>query len=185
MEREWTRGLVFAVTLVAGMPGVVLAQHPDLDPRIEKLVGAVSEERLTMILKKLETFGTRNTLSSTDSPTKGIGAARQWIFDQMKGFSQKLDVSFDTYKIARQGRITRDVEVRNIIAVLPGKSARRVYISGHYDTIAIEGGQSSNNAGARSDVAVAQPADPGSPNDYPAPGVNDDGLGSALPMERG
>src|ERR1700730_9854331 len=148
MEREWTRGLVFAVTLVAGMPGVVLAQHPDLDPRIEKLVGAVSEERLTMILKKLETFGTRNTLSSTDSPTKGIGAARQWIFDQMKGFSQKLDVSFDTYKIARQGRITRDVEVRNIIAVLPGKNARRVYISGHYDTIAIEGGQSSNNARA-------------------------------------
>jgi hypothetical protein len=183
MRCVWTRGLVFAVTLVAGMPGVVLAQRPDLDPRIEKLVGAVSEERLTMILKKLETFGTRNTLSSTDSPTKGIGAARQWIFDQMKGYSQKLDVSFDTYKIARQGRITRDVEVRNIIAVLPGKSARRVYISGHYDTIAIEGGQSSNNAGARSDVAVAQPADPRSPNDYPAPGVNDDGSGTALTME--
>jgi hypothetical protein len=183
MKCEWTRGLVLAVTLVAGMPGGVLAQHADLDPRIEKLVGAVSEERLTMILKKLETFGTRNTLSSTDSPTKGIGAARQWIFDQMKGYSQKLDVSFDTYKIARQGRITRDVEIRNIMAVLPGKSARRVYISGHYDTIAIEGGQSSNNAGARSDVAVAQPADPGSPNDYPAPGVNDDGSGTALTME--
>lgn len=183
MKCAWPSGLIFVVTLVAGMPGVVLAQRPDLDPRIEKLVGAVSEERLTMILKKLETFGTRNTLSSTDSPTKGIGAARQWIFDQMKGYSQKLEVSFDTYKIARQGRITRDVEVRNIIAVLPGKSARRVYISGHYDTIAIEGGQSSNNAGARSDVAVAQPADPRSPNDYPAPGVNDDGSGTALTME--
>ena len=183
MKCEWTRGLVFAVTLVAGMPGVVLAQHPDLDPRIEKLVGAVSEERLTMILKKLETFGTRNTLSSTDSPTKGIGAARRWILDEMKSYSQKLQVGFDTYKIASQGRITRDVEVRNIMAVLPGKSARRVYISGHYDTIAIEGGQSSTNAGARRGVAVAQPADPGAPNDFPAPGVNDDGSGTALTLE--
>ena len=185
MKYEWTYSLVFAMTLVAGMPGAVLAQPPDLDPRIEKLVGAVSEERLTMILKKLETFGTRNTLSSTDSPTRGIGAARQWILDQMKSYSQKLVVSFDTYKIARQERITRDVEVRNIIAVLPGKSARRVYISGHYDTIAIEGGQSSNNAGAPGPggAAVTQPADPGAPNDYPAPGVNDDGSGTALTME--
>jgi hypothetical protein len=178
-------GLVFAVTLVAGLPGVVLAQHSDLDPRIEKLVGAVSEERLAMILKKLETFGTRNTLSSTDSPTKGIGAARQWILDEMKSYSQKLEVSFDTYKIARQERITRDVEVRNIMAVLPGKSARRVYISGHYDTIAIQGGQSSNNARAPGPggVAITQPADPGAPNDSPAPGVNDDGSGTALTME--
>ena len=65
----------------------------------------------------------------------------------MKGYSPKLQVTFDTYSIAKQGRITRDVEVRNVMAVLPGRSARRVYVSGHYDTIAIEGGQSSNNAG--------------------------------------
>jgi hypothetical protein len=185
MKYEWTYSLVVAMTLVAGMPGVVLAQHPDLDPRIEKLVGAVSEERLTMILKKLETFGTRNTLSSTDSPTTGIGAARQWILDQMKSYSPKLVVSFDTYQVARQERITRDVEVRNIMAVLPGRSARRVYISGHYDTVAIRGGQSSNNARVPGPggVAITQPADPGAPNDSPAPGVNDDGSGTALTME--
>jgi hypothetical protein len=177
MMSRWTYGLVFAVALVAGMPGFVIAQQSDVDPRIEKLVGAVSEERLTSILKKLETFGTRNTLSSTDSPTTGIGAARQWILDEMKSYSRKLVVSFDTYKIARQGRITRDVEVRNIMAVLPGKSVRRVYISGHYDTIAIKGGQSSNNARAPSLPAEA------APNDYPAPGVNDDGSGTALTLE--
>ena len=67
----------------------------------------------------------------------------------MKGYSPKLEVSFDTYRIARQGRITRDVEIRNVMAVLPGRSGRRVYVSGHYDTIAFEGGQSSSNAGGR------------------------------------
>jgi hypothetical protein len=186
MRSGWTYGLVVAAALVAGVPGFLFAQPPDLDPRIEKLVAAVSEERLTSILKKLETFGTRNTLSSTDSPTKGIGAAREWILNEMKSYSQRLQVGFDTYKIARQGRITRDVEIRNIMAVLPGKSARRVYISGHYDTIAIEGGQSSTNAGAPGLPAEAdgrRRADPGAANDFPAPGVNDDGSGTALTLE--
>jgi hypothetical protein len=179
---------MFAVALVAVVSGpsrTVSAQQPDIDPRVEQLVGAVSEERLTAILKKLETFGTRNTLSSTDSLTKGIGAARQWILNEMTGYSPRLHVSFDSYRIARQDRITRDVEARNIMAVLPGKSVRRIYISGHYDTVAIEGGQSSNNArpAGRNGVAIAQPADPGAPNDSPAPGVNDDGSGTALTME--
>jgi hypothetical protein len=169
----------------SGLSRTVSAQQSDLDPRIEKLVGAVSQERLAAILEKLESFGTRNTLSSTDSPTKGIGAARQWILDEMKGYSPKLQVTFDTHRIVKQGRITRDVEVRNVMAVLPGRSARRVYVSGHYDTIAIEGGQSSNNAAgaSRDAIRVAQPSDPEAPNDSPAPGVNDDGSGTALTME--
>src|SRR5207247_227241 len=71
---------------------------------------------------------------------------------------------------------------RNVMAVLPGRSARRIYISGHYDTVAIEVGQSAANAGRRG-VAISQPADPGAPNDSPAPGVNDDGSGVALTLE--
>ncbi len=54
------------------------------DPRIEKILSQVSEPRIVEILKKLGSFGTRNTLSSTDSQTAGIGAARQWILDEMK-----------------------------------------------------------------------------------------------------
>src|SRR5262245_39090051 len=104
----------------------------DLDPRITGLVSQVSEDRLVVMLKKLESFGTRNTLSSVDSPTRGIGAARQWIFDELRSYGPRLQVSFDSYKIARQGRITRDVEARNVMAILPGRSPRRIYISGHY-----------------------------------------------------
>src|SRR5215470_8043192 len=70
------------------------------------------------------------------------------------------------------------------MAVLPGRTTRRVYVSGHYDTIAVQGGQSSTNAArAGQAVAIVQPADPNAPNDTPAPGVNDDGSGTALTME--
>jgi Peptidase family M28 len=171
---------------IGGFATPVLAQPvPDLDPRITTLVSQVSEERLVVLLKKLESFGTRNTLSSVDSPTRGIGAARQWIFDELKSYGPRLQVSFDTYRIARQGRITREVEARNVMAILPGRSLRRIYVSGHYDTIAVNGGQSGSNAGSRGrdGIVVTQPADPNAPNDSPAAGVNDDGSGTSLTME--
>ena len=108
---------------------------------------SVSEDRLVAILKKLESFGTRSTLSSTDKPDRGIGAAREWIFKEMAGSSPRLQVSFDTYQVAKQGLITHDVEVRNVMAVLPGRSARRVYVSGHYDTVARPGGHDAGGPG--------------------------------------
>ena len=149
---------------------------PDLDSRIVRIVDGVSEDRLVALLRKLESFGTRNTMSTADSPTRGIGAARQWILDEMKSFSPRLQVSFDTYRIAKQGRITRDVEARNVMAVLPGRSGRRIYISGHYDSVAITGGQTRRNSGNTDPITFADP-------DSAAPGVNDDGSGVALTME--
>ena len=178
--------VVLALFVVASgfSPTAVAQVSQDLDPRIVGLVGQVSDARLVVLLKKLESFGTRNTLSSTDLPTRGIGAARQWIFDEMNSYSPRLQVSFDTYKIAKQGRITRDVEARNVMAILPGRSPRRIYISGHYDTIAIDGGQSGRAAARdRDGISVTQPADPNALNDSPAAGVNDDGSGTSLTME--
>jgi hypothetical protein len=161
-------------------------QAGDLDPRVASLVASVSEERLGATLKKLESFETRSTLSSPESSTRGVGAARQWILDEMKSFSPKLQVSFDTYQVPKQGRIARDVELRNVMALLPGRSPRRIYISGHYDTVARPGGQGATNAAgaARDPDAVGPPpADPNAPLDNPAPGVNDDGSGTALTIE--
>ena len=76
-----------------------------LDPAVQKIVSEISEENITTILKKLESFETRNTLSDTTSPTRGIGAARQWIFDQLKSYSPRLEVSFDTHMIPKGGRV--------------------------------------------------------------------------------
>jgi hypothetical protein len=165
--------------------GPASAQTQDVDPRIAALVGSVSEERLGAILKKLESFETRSTLSSTDSPTRGVGAAREWILREMQGYSPKLQVAFDAYQVPPQGRITRTVDLRNVMAVLPGRSPRRIYVSGHYDTLARAGGQGASNAGAPADPdgAAARPADPNAPLDNLAPGVNDDGSGTALTIE--
>jgi len=173
--------------VVLSSTGTVRAQSSDLDPRLVKLLQTISEDRMAATLKKVESFGTRNTLSSADKPDRGIGAARRWIFDELKSYNPKLQVSFDTYLLAKQGRIFRDVEVRNIIAMLPGRTARRIYVSGHYDSVARSGGQSSANASGSMfrdpDAPAVPPADPNAPLDNPAPGVNDDGSGVALTME--
>jgi acetylornithine deacetylase/succinyl-diaminopimelate desuccinylase-like protein len=149
---------------------------PDVDQRIAKVVASISATRMEQLLRTLAAFGTRNTLSDTTSPTRGIGAARQWILDEMTRSSPRLQVSFDTHQIPKNGRITRDVELRNIVAILPGRTARRIYVSGHYDTVNIGGqGQIGANTG---DAIAAQRED-----NADAPGANDDGSGTVLVME--
>src|SRR5262249_31661844 len=118
--------------------------------------------------------------------TRGIGAAREWILREMRSYSPKLQVSFDAYQVPPQGqRITRQVDLRNVMAVLPGRSPRRIYISGHYDTVARPGGQGAANPGAppAPEVPAPRPSDPNAPLDNLAPGVNDDGSGTALTIE--
>ncbi len=168
------------LTTMAAVPQAQNAPRPDADPRIEKIVASISEDRLKELLTKLVSFGTRNTLSDQTSPTKGIGAARNWILEEMRRSSEKLRVNFDTHIIAPQGRITKQVDLRNVMAVLPGKSPRRIYISGHYDSLNI-GGQNQSNAAA---PGAAPPAgDRRADVDVEANGANDDGSGTVLTME--
>jgi hypothetical protein len=164
------RPIAATLAMLMGV-GSLLAQPTDLDPRVGKLINAVSEDRLRALLSRLQGFETRNTLSAPDSPTRGIGAARQWIHDEMARFSPRLQVSFDTYQLPKQGeRIARDVELRNVVAVLPGRSARRIYVSGHYDSLA-------------RDPKSTTPGFNWAEADNVAPGANDDGSGTVLTME--
>ncbi len=171
----------------------------DLDPRIQKLVASISEERLQQLLTKLVSFKTRNTLSDPTAPD-GIGAARQWIFDELKRSSPRLQVSFDIHQVPEGGRITAPTELRNVLAILPGKSPRRIYVSGHYDSLNLgERGQAGLNTGAAqgqrgqgagqagaatppTQGGQAQRRPPADPN-VVAPGANDDGSGTVLSME--
>src|SRR5215475_7703955 len=165
--------LVILIAAVQDSAGMQNGPIPDADPRIEKLVASISEQRLQQIEEKLTSFVTRNTLSDTTSPVRGIGAARQWIFDELKRSSSRLQVSFDIYKLAPQNRITREVELRNVLAILPGKSARRIYVSGHYDTVSIgPGGQLASNSRPVSEAPAAD-AQLNAKQDYdiPAPGA--------------
>ena len=110
---------------------------PDRDPRVEALLAAVSADRLAATVTTLAAFGTRQLYSDSASPTRGIGAAREWIRQQFMDASPRFQVAFDTYQVAAQGgRLPRDVELRNVVAILPGKSPRRLYVTGHYDSVA-------------------------------------------------
>jgi hypothetical protein len=155
---------------------------PDSDPRVERLVAAVSEERLRTLATRLVSFGTRESMSNAVSPTRGIGAARQWIFDELERSSPRLQVSFDTHVVAPQGRFTRQTELRNVMAVLPGRSPRRIYITAHYDSLNLGAGgqQALNAAGGTASTTVGR-AD--FDHDADAPGANDDGSGTVLTME--
>jgi len=179
--------LLAVASLSTQMPVHAQALRPDADPRIEKLVASVSQSRLQATATTLAGFGTRSTLSDTVSTTRGIGAARRWIYGEFTRMSPKLQVSYDRHMLAQQGRISREVELVNVVAVLPGKSARRVYITGHYDTV-----NSRRPAGADA-TATAAGAAPGAPSaplvrptindNADAPGANDDGSGTSLTME--
>ncbi len=158
---------------VAGGQGNT-GQQPSqrLDPAIQEMVSKISQDRIVEILKKLESFGTRNTLSSPDQPNRGVGSARQWIFDQFKSYSPRLEVSYDTYSIPRGGRVWRDLEARNVMAILPGKTDpdRWIIIGGHYDSLNLQ-----IPAEIRGDQAKAAEVD--------APGVTDNASGTACAME--
>jgi hypothetical protein len=175
-----------AVCLLGAAIAAACAQTPPadaLDPDIERALTQVSEERLRASLERLTSFGTRHTLSDVSSPTHGIGAARQWILEELQRSSPKLQVSFDTHRVEAQGRIVRDAEIRNVVALLPGRSPRRVYVTAHYDTVSIApGGQQELNL----QTALAPPDRQRRPDqdfDAAAPGANDNGSGTALVME--
>ena len=178
-------GLLIFCCVATPIVGAQTLPAADADPRIQQLVASISAQRLRELDVKLASFGTRHTLSDTKSATRGIGAARQWIYEEFKRASSKLQVSFDAYMLAPQGRITRQVELRNVMAVLPGKSPRRIYISGHYDSLNLGAGAqiASNVRAADAPAAPDRQQQPDFDHNAPAPGANDDGSGTALTME--
>ena len=91
--------------------------------------------------------------------------SRRAITSNTFAFGEVLNVRMVQRAPAR-GRIATDVELRNVMAILPGRTPRRIYVSGHYDSLNLgAGGQQSSNY------------------NIDAPGANDDGSGTVLSME--
>jgi hypothetical protein len=156
---------------------------PATDRRIQAVVASVSPDRLRTLVAKLASFGTRHTLSDTASTTRGIGAARQWIFDELRRTSPRLQVSFDSHRLLTQGRLVRDVEIRNVIAVLPGSSQRRIYITAHYDSLNIPDQTANVKRPTPAPPRFDATEQPGQNFNVDAPGANDNGSGTALVLE--
>jgi hypothetical protein len=189
---------LLAITLSAALtPAFVAADPKSVNPKIQEMLGQVSEARIRAILEKLEAFGTRNTMSDQDDPVRGVGAARTWILNEFKSYSPKLEVSFDKYRVKKQGqRIFKDVDLYNVVAILPGTKVpeTQIVISGHYDSLNLGNRPAGTPAGPGTDPApggggggggfpTLTPADYEKNANLPAPGVCDDGSGTSAVME--
>jgi hypothetical protein len=197
------------MTLAFALAGSAQAPDTGLNPAIMQIVNSVSEERMAAALRKLESFGTRGDFSSQDDPEHGIGAAKKWIFDQFRGYSPRLEVSYHNFTLKKSAvnrRIVRDVELSNVVAVLPGAvdPDRYVVIAAHYDSINIVRKAKFTGEERTADL-VKHGMDPEEarrvveyfPSDNPqgepdyeataaakiAPGVTDDGSGIAAVLE--
>jgi hypothetical protein len=120
-------------------PGIAGAQSQPLppiaeDPRIHEAVANASAERVRQDITTLVNFGTRHTMSDTLSKTRGIGAARRWIFAEFERISKAcggcLEVRYiqEVWKGSPTGRIKEDVNVSNVVAILRGTTEPNRYI---------------------------------------------------------
>src|SRR5688572_33385891 len=100
------RHFVQVVLVVAAVSSCGAPPSP-VDERVSALVDAISVSRLERTVQGLAAFGTRNTLSDTESATHGIGAAREWIQRELRQAGARLQVGFDVHHLEAQGRLTR------------------------------------------------------------------------------
>jgi hypothetical protein len=155
------------------LPLAALAQTPAPppapDPAIQRWVNEISSKNLEADVRKLVSYGTRHTLSDTQSKKRGIGAARQYVFDEFKKYSKagggRLVVEMDTFTLKADGkRVDKTTRMANVLATLPGTDptdTRVLIMSGHIDS--------------RVTDVMNRTAD--------APGANDDASGVAAVME--
>jgi hypothetical protein len=100
----------------------------------------VSPQRIESDITTLVNFGTRHTLSETESDTRGIGAARRWIKAEFDKISAEcggcLEVYFQSDVISGEKRIPDPVEVKSVIAIQRGTTDpdRYVIMSGDIDS---------------------------------------------------
>lgn len=161
--------LLCAVLLLTAVtsPAQRRASAQRLDPEIQKMVREVDARNIEASIRKLVSFGTRNTLSEQDNPTRGIGAARDWIFSEFQKFNVAcggcMTVEKQSFTQPKANRIPEPTVLTNVIATLKGTTdPDRVYVvSGHYDSMC------SSPIDAKCD----------------APGANDDASGTAAVIE--
>ncbi len=150
------------VLSVSGSSQVVLEPHA----RIASAVAKVKPEALEASVRKLVSFGTRHTLSESTDPTRGIGAARQWLIEELTRYAAasegRLTVREDPHDLPPSSRLPAGGRVVNVVATLRGSEPERtIVMSAHYDSRASRGEDSKIDA----------------------PGANDDASGCAVVLE--
>ncbi|MEK6700741.1 MAG: M20/M25/M40 family metallo-hydrolase [Planctomycetota bacterium] len=141
---------------------------PD-EPLAKDVTALVDADRCKASVVKLAGFGSRHSLSETDSETRGTGAARRWLKSELEVFAKasdgRLKVEFEEFDAPKLPRLPNGARLVNVVATLPGNmpeaSRRVVYVVGHYDSINGTMGDPKGDA----------------------PGANDDASGTAVVLE--
>ncbi len=139
------------------------------DPLIAKMVTEVSADSLESYVRSMVGFGTRNTLSTQESNTRGIRAAREWVLKRFIEFGKasngRMNAYIDTVTLQPDGRrVDKPILLGNVMGILKGtdpNDKRLFIISAHLDNM-------------RSSVMDRE---------GDAPGANDDASGVAAVME--
>ncbi|HEX8174347.1 MAG TPA: M28 family metallopeptidase [Pyrinomonadaceae bacterium] len=140
---------------------------------VQSIVREIDARNIERTIRRLVSFGTRNTLSAQDNPTRGIGAARDWLYQEFQNIAAqaggRMTVEKQSYTQEAnpppRGRVLKPTVITNVVATLRGTqpaSQGRVYVvSGHYDSM------------------CTSPIDA----ECDAPGANDDASGTAAVLE--
>ncbi len=139
------------------------------DVKIEQMVNEVSSDSLSAYINKLVTFGTRSTLSTDETPNRGIAASRRWVLSKFQEFAQtsngRMTAKIDEWTLEPDGkRIDEAIKMGNVMATLKGTDptdTRIFMVSGHIDSRVTD---------------VMNRTDD-------APGANDDGSGTVAVIE--
>ena len=147
---------------------------PAANDGVSAMLAEISPEHVKLDVESLVAFGTRHTLSDTESDTRGIGAARRWILKEFektallsgRSGEDAMRVFFDEHTYGPdQRRVPVETQIVNVVAELPGSMPaarhRTYYVIGHYDSRATEALDATSDA----------------------PGANDDASGVAVVME--
>jgi hypothetical protein len=140
---------------------------------VARIMTEIDARNIENTIRKLVSFGTRSTLSVQDNPTRGIGAARDWLYSEFQRIASqsggRMTVEKQSYlqeaNPPPRGRVLQPTTVTNVVATLRGTqpaSQNRLYVvSGHYDSM------------------CTSPIDA----ECDAPGANDDASGTAAVLE--
>ena len=112
---------------------------PSEDMRLYDIASATSAQRIGQDIATLVSFGTRHSLSDTQSETRGIGAARRWIKAEFEAISKNCDDCLQVLTItdmATGERIPEPHEIVSVIAIQRGQTDpnRMLMMSGDIDS---------------------------------------------------
>jgi hypothetical protein len=146
-------------------PPVGISSVRPIDPSVYALLERVQNDRLMFAVSSLTNLQTRHVLSATDNPSRGIGAARDWLlgqFNALRAAYPQKEIDIWTQPVQFEWR-RLNVRSENIVAVFPGADvgAGVLVVGAHYDSIG---------------------TDPFNGN-APAPGANDNASGVAAMLE--